>query len=78
MGWRGIGGLALLATALFLLPAAARTCDPMSFGAKADGKTKDTKAIQAAIDDCAAKGGGTVTLAYGVYLYFTEQRKNET
>jgi polygalacturonase len=68
MGWRGVWSLALLAACLSALPASARLCDPMSFGAKADGKTKDTKAIQAAIDDCAAKGGGTVTLAYGVYL----------
>jgi polygalacturonase len=68
MGWRGIGVLALLATGLLLLSAEARSCDPMSFGAKADGKTKDTKAIQAAIDDCAANGGGTVTLGYGTYL----------
>jgi polygalacturonase len=68
MDWRGVWGLALLASSLLVFPAAARSCDPMSFGAKADGKTKDTKAIQAAIDDCAAKGGGTVTLGYGVYL----------
>jgi polygalacturonase len=68
MGWRGVWSLALLVTGLMALPASARSCDPMSFGAKADGKTKDTKAIQAAIDDCAAKGGGTVTLAYGTYL----------
>ena len=48
--------------------AATRSCDPAKFGARADGKTKDTKAIQAAIDDCAAKGGGTVTLAKGTYV----------
>src|SRR5262249_46360435 len=49
-------------------PAWALTCDPGQYGAKADGVTKDTKAIQAAIDDCAAKGGGTVALAKGVYV----------
>ncbi len=37
-------------------------------GAKGDGKTKDTVALQAAIDGCAAKGGGDVRLAAGTYL----------
>ncbi len=47
---------------------AARTCNPRDFGAKADGATKDTAAIQKAIDVCAAKGGGTVRLDAGTYL----------
>jgi len=42
-------------------------CDPRKFGAKADGKTKDTQAIQAAIDACAGTGG-TVVLANGTFL----------
>ena len=46
----------------------ARTCNPRNFGAKADGTTKDTAAIQKAIDTCAAKGGGTVRLTAGTYL----------
>jgi polygalacturonase len=37
-------------------------------GAKGDGKTKDTVALQAAIDGCAAKGGGEVRLSSGTYL----------
>ncbi len=45
-----------------------RVCDPLKFGAKADGRTKDTAAIQAAIDDCAGHGGGTVRLSAGTYL----------
>jgi polygalacturonase len=48
--------------------APALVCSPKSFGAKADGHTKDTKAIQAAIDECAQRGGGTVELSEGVYL----------
>jgi polygalacturonase len=44
------------------------TCDPKTFGAKGDGSTKDTKAIQAAIDACAEKGGGIVRLSAGVYI----------
>ena len=47
---------------------AARTCDPHAFGAKGDGTTKDTVAIQGAIDACAAQGGGTVPLTSGTYL----------
>ena len=43
-------------------------CDPMSFGARADGLTKDTTALQAAIDACATDGGGAVVLRSGVFL----------
>lgn len=38
------------------------------YGALNDGKTLATKAIQQAIDDCAAKGGGTVSFKPGKYL----------
>jgi polygalacturonase len=47
---------------------AATTCDADSYGAKADGTTKDTVALQKAIDDCVRKGGGTVRLARGTFL----------
>lgn len=38
------------------------------YGAVNDGRTLNTKAIQDAIDACAAKGGGIVTFVPGVYL----------
>lgn len=47
---------------------ASANCDPRTYGAKGDGITKDTVAIQTAIDACARRGGGTVSLTAGTYL----------
>jgi polygalacturonase len=47
---------------------AAKTCNPHDFGAKGDGKTKDTVALQSAINACAAQGGGTVRVTAGTYV----------
>lgn len=46
----------------------AGTCEVRRYGARGDGKTLDTTAIQRAIDDCASRGGGTVLLARGSSL----------
>jgi polygalacturonase len=42
--------------------------DIRQLGAKGDGKTIDTDAIQGAIDQCAAAGGGIVQFPAGTYL----------
>lgn len=46
------------------------------FGAKGDGVSLDHKAIDAAINDCAAHGGGTVTVPVGTYLCGTIHLKS--
>lgn len=56
--------------------AAPPVCDPVDFGAKHDGKTKDTAALQAAIDACAGKGG-TVRIHDGSYLTGTLRLKSD-
>lgn len=49
------------------------------FGAKGDGKTLNTAAIQAAIDKCNAENGGTVLIPAGDFLCGTiELRSNVT
>ena len=65
-------GLALVAatTIVMSMPglAAGKVCDVKAYGAKGDGTTKDTKAIQAAIDDCAKTRSGTVTISGGTFV----------
>jgi polygalacturonase len=47
-----------------------------TFGAKGDGKTRDTEAINRAIDAASAKGGGTVYFPAGTYLSFSIRLKS--
>jgi polygalacturonase len=72
-----------LASALLALSSAAgvqalgSTCDVTRYGAKADAKTLATGAIQRAIDDCAAAGGGIVLLLRGTFLSGTLVLKDD-
>jgi polygalacturonase len=62
----------LCATYVLFLPSghAEIVCNVKQYGAKGDGSSKDTGAIQKAIDDCADGGGGTVVLD-GAPVYIT-------
>lgn len=66
--WFGLLICVVCATASTSSLHALGSCDPRAFGAKADGITKDTSAIQAAIDSCERHGGGIVRLGTGIYL----------
>ena len=48
--------------------ASSNVCDVRAFGAKGDGQSLDTAAIQSAIQSCAAQGGGIVRFRAGTYL----------
>lgn len=48
-----------------------RVYNVLDFGAVADGVTINSKAVQAAIDECSSQGGGTVLFADGEYVLST-------
>ena len=50
--------------------------DVRTFGAKGDGKTVDSPAINSAIEAAAAAGGGTVYFPSGVYMSFSIHLKS--
>jgi len=54
----------------------ARVYNVRDFGAKGDGKTLDTAALQAAIDACTGAGGGTVLVPAGTFLIGTVELKS--
>jgi polygalacturonase len=54
----------------------ARTYNVRDFGAKGDGTTLDTAAVQAAIDACNKDQGGTVLVPAGVFLIGTIEMKS--
>jgi polygalacturonase len=54
----------------------ARTYNIRDFGAKGDGTTLDTAAVQAAIDICHREQGGTVLVPAGVFVIGTVEMKS--
>jgi hypothetical protein len=53
-----------------------RTYNIRTFGAKGDGTTVDTAALQAAIDACTREGGGTVLVPAGTFVIGTTELKS--
>jgi polygalacturonase len=60
--------LIAFAFALLAWTASARVFNVLDYGAKPDGATLDTAAIQKALNDCGDAGGGTVEFPEGIYL----------
>jgi polygalacturonase len=77
-GIAGLGAPASLASAegKHASSTAADHCDVRVFGAKGDGKTLDTPAINKAIEVAAAAGGGIVRFSAGSYLCYSVHLKS--
>jgi polygalacturonase len=74
-----LGAFTVLADSLSPTASAARKVfDVREFGAKGDGKTLDTDAIQKALDECGKAGGGVVRLTAGTYLSKPISLRSET
>lgn len=81
--WLGAASAAAVAGALEASPqesggpaAGGRVYNVRDFGAKGDGKTLDTQALQAAIDACHRDRGGTVLVPAGVFPTGTVEMKS--
>ena len=68
--------IGLMATAQTAAASPTGVFNIRDYGAVGDGETLDTRAIQKAIDACAAAGGGQVLLPPGRYLSGTVHLKN--
>src|SRR5450759_2669593 len=67
----------LLFSLAFSLTAKELFYNVLDFGAKGDGKTNNTKAINAAIAAAAKNGGGTIFFPAGNFLSFTIRMKSK-
>ena len=79
-GWLGLAGAGVLAAAPQQSSRGTgpgtRVYNILDFGAKGDGKTLDTAALQAAIDQCNKDQGGTVLVPAGVFVIGTVELKS--
>src|SRR5579872_4610710 len=81
LGASSAAGAGLLATPVAAAQgsgsaAGVRTYNIRDFGAKGDGTTLDTAALQAAIDACHKDQGGTVLVPAGVFVIGTVEMKS--
>src|ERR1700753_2275352 len=72
--------VAVAMSILFLVEAALgqTVYNVKTYGAAADGKTKDTAAFQKALDTCAVNGGGVVVVPAGNFLIGSVQMGTRT
>lgn len=68
--------MAVLGATIGAGPAHAEAFNVRAFGARGDGSTLDTEAINRAIEAAATAGGGTVHLPAGTYLSFSIRLKS--
>ena len=69
--------LLLMVSTILSISATEHVYNVLDFGARGDGKTNNTKAINAAVEAAAKNGGGTVFFPAGDFLSFTIRMKSK-